>query len=376
MAKNTKNNLYDIDKENKTNNRNKKKSKNVKNNNKTYKKQNKNISKMKNEKNTFDNEIIIGVTNLTREHVETKNKSNVKNALKKQGKKNDKNKIEKKNKKQPKQPKVNKNEVVEKVILDEEVFLEQRKEERKEKRIRNFRIAKVIMIFALIIATILIILFSPLFNIKEIEVKNNEMISSDQILSLSGLKKDENMFKINTGKVSDKIKENLYIEEAEIIRQLPSKIVINIKERKPSFIIEYANGYATIDKTGFILELSESKKDLPIIQGLETTSEKFQIGKKLEKDDLKKIYIVSKIMDIANNNDLNSLITRIDIENIKDIKLIIESKEKTAYIGDDKGLNDKLPLVKGIMDKTEGIAGEIFVNMDLNSKEPIFRERV
>ena len=33
-------------------------------------------------------------------------------------------------------------------------------------------------------------------------------------------------------------------------------------------------------------------------------------------------------------------------------------------------------IVKGIMDKTDGIAGEIFVNMDLNAKEPIFRERV
>jgi hypothetical protein len=81
-------------------------------------------------------------------------------------------------------------------------------------------------------------------------------------------------------------------------------------------------------------------------------------------------------MEIASNNDMNGLISRIDIENIKDIKLIIESKEKTAYIGDEKNLNDKIPLVKGIIEKTERLAGEIFVNIDLNSEYPVFRERV
>ena len=358
MAKNTKNNLYDIEKENKT------KKKNGKKNN----------NKNRNQKTSFDNEIIIGVTNLTREHIEEGNKKKKKILSKKQVNKKQKSKqIQPKMKKQPR---VNKKEVVEKVILDEEVFIEQRKEERKEKRKKKFKILKISMIIALIIATILIILFSPLFNIKEIEVKNNELISTEQILSLSGIKKDINMFKINTGKVSDSIKENLYIEDAEIIRELPSKIVINIKERKPSFIIEYANGYATIDKTGYILELNESKKDLPILQGLETVSDKFQIGKKLEKGDLNKIYIVSKIMDIAKNNQMSDLISRIDIENTKEIKIIIESKEKTAYIGDDSNLNIKLLTIKQMIEKTEGLAGEIFVNVDLNSEYPIFRERV
>ncbi|MBP3255255.1 MAG: FtsQ-type POTRA domain-containing protein [Clostridia bacterium] len=364
MAKNTKNNLYDIEKENKS--KNTKSKKNIKNN------KNVNKSVNKKEKTSFDNEIIIGVTNLTREHIdEDNNKKKKKNVAKKKVKQN-----EKKQPKKQKQPKVNKKEVVEKVILDEEVFLEQRKEERKEKRKRNFKIAKILMILALIIATILIILFSPLFNIKEIEVKNNELISTEQILNLSGIKKDVNTFKVNTGSVSNQIKENLYIEDAEIIRELPSKIVINIKERKPSFIIEYANGYATIDRTGFILELSETKKELPIIQGLETVSDKFQVGKKLEKGDINKIYIISKIVDIANSNDMGNLITRIDIENTKEIKLIIESKEKTAYIGDDSNLNIKLLTIKQMIEKTEGLAGEILVNIDLNSEYPVFRERV
>ena len=371
MAKNTKNNLYDVEKDDKKTKKTNKTGKT--NKNKKITKSNKNVNKK--EKNSFDNEIIIGVTNLTREHIEENNKKK-KKKLKKESNKKENKKEKKKEKKKTNDSKKRKNEVVEKVILDEEVFLEQRKEERKEKRIRKFRIAKIIMIICLIIATILIILFSPLFNIKEIEIRDNELISTDEILNLSGIKKDINMFKVHTGRVSNDLKDNLYIEDVEIIRELPSKIIIVVKERKPSFIIEYANGYATIDKKGFILELNETKKDLPILQGLQTISEKVKVGEKIDKEDLNKVYIASKIIDIANSNDMNNLITRIDIESIKDIKIILESKDKTAYLGDETNLITKLGYIKQIIDKTEGIPAEIFVNMDLNSKDPIFRERV
>ena len=376
MAKNTKNNLYDIEKENKDRKKNKKKLK-KKSNNKNQSNERETIS--------LDNEIIIGVTNVSKEqNLNSKNKKKVnKKKEKKSIKKNSNQNV--KNKKQPiknkniKREKVNKNvdeEIVEKIILDEEDFIEQRKVERKEKRRRKFKIAKIIMIVGLLLTTILLIMFSPLFNIKEITVEGNELISTEQILSLAGIEKESNTFKLNIGKISDKIKEDLYIEEAEINRELPSKVTIKIKERKPSFLIEYANGYAVIDRKGMILELITEKKDLPILQGLETTNDKFEVGKKLENNDLNKIYIVSKIIDAANNCDIAGLITRIDIENKKEVKLIIESKGKTAYIGDDKNLNDKLSLVKGIMEKTEGQAGEIFVNGDLNSEYPVFRERV
>ena len=376
MAKNTKNNLYDIEKENKDRKKNKKKLK-KKSNNKNQNNDRETIS--------LDNEIIIGVTNVSKEqNLNSKNKKkNNKKKEKKSVKKNLNQNI--KNKKQPikqqnnKREKVKKNveeEVVEKIILDEEDFIEQRKVERKEKRRRKFKIAKIIMIVGLFLTTILLIMFSPLFNIKEINVEGNELISKEQILSFAGIELETNTFKLNIGKISDKIKENLYIEEAEINRELPSKITIKVKERKPSFLIEYADGYAVIDRKGMVLELITEKKGLPILQGLETTNDKFEVGKKLENNDLTKIYICSKIMDTANNCDIAGLITRIDIENKKEVKLIIESKGKTAYIGDDKNLNDKLSLVKGIMEKTEGQAGEIFVNGDLNSEYPVFRERV
>ena len=81
-------------------------------------------------------------------------------------------------------------------------------------------------------------------------------------------------------------------------------------------------------------------------------------------------------MEVANSEGLLNLITYIDIENIQDYKFIMDSEEKTVYLGDCSSLDERMLWVKSILEKEKGIAGEIIVNMDLNIDKPFFRERV
>ena len=362
MAKENKSSLYDVDKEKKTTKKIKK---------------NKAKNKKNDDKFSFDNEIIIGVTKVEEKPIKEKKKTSKKINRSKAKNKN----IEKKQDKKPKKvnkkiktKKVHKAKPLDEIVNEEE--LNQRREERKRRFKRKLRIAKYITLLALIIAVILLILFSPLFNVKEILVEDNDIVSTEQIISLAKINIDTNTFKINANKVNKQVKENPYIDEIEIIRKLPSTIVIKVKERKPAFLIEYANGYVCIDKSGYILNITEEKQNLPILQGLQTTNDKFTVGNRLEVQDLSKVYVVSKILEIATENDISNLITRVDIENINNIKLILEEKEKTVYVGNDNNLNIKLLTLKQILEKTEGTPGEILINMNLNSEYPIFREKV
>ena len=59
---------------------------------------------------------------------------------------------------------------------------------------------KVIKIFAIVIIFAIIIIFgltAPIFNITDIKVQGNNTIKQETIISLSGLKKGENIFKFN-----------------------------------------------------------------------------------------------------------------------------------------------------------------------------------
>lgn len=70
------------------------------------------------------------------------------------------------------------------------------------------------MIFILI-GGVTFFLLSPIFNIKNINVSGNSKISSEEILSLSQLRKDENIFKINKQDTREKVKQNAYIDTVE-----------------------------------------------------------------------------------------------------------------------------------------------------------------
>lgn len=228
----------------------------------------------------------------------------------------------------------------------------------------------------LLLVCIVSILLSPLFDIKEITVEGNEKISSSEIITLSGIMTGENTFKISSKKVKEQVKENAYIEKVEIKRQLPSGMKIVVTERKPSFMLEYENRYIYLNRQGYLLEINSQPLEVPIIQGTHTELEDLQVGNRLCVEDLEKMTTVLKIMEAANSNGIGDLITRIGIEDSQDYKMVLGSKQKTAYLGDSSNLSTKMLNVKAILEKEEGVPGEIFVNMDLNKGYPMFRQTV
>lgn len=328
-----------------------------------------------NEKFSFDNEIVIGVTKIEKtKNVKKKNKTDAKkknnNKVRKEN--NEKNK---KNKQANVKKKIEKNKISKnKIKEDNNIDNEYKKV--KNKRKLNVKLIKYLIIAILFIILIICAMFSPLFNIKNIIVEQNEKISKEEIISLSQIKTEENIFKLSKNKIEKQIKQNPYIESVKIERRLPSTLVIKIEERKPTYLLEFAGSYVYLSKQGYILEINEEKLELPIIQGAETSAESFSQGNRLIKEDLEKLSIVLKIMEVAQVNEIENLITRIDIENEKDIKLIFETEGKTAYIGDATNLITKIPTIKLILEDAKGKEGEILVNMDLNNEYPIFRQSV
>ena len=255
---------------------NKKNSKNKRNNNKNTKnkrnnnKNTKNVKKInkkdtKDEKFSFDNEIIIGLRKIDEDVDKPKNKKTNKTVLK------DK-KTKKKNK-------------VKKLTPEEQ----KKKERAKKKRKAIFRTTKWLVFFAIIIVGAVYAILSPIFNIKQINVSGNSKISSSEIISLSGLENEQNMFKYKMSDARERIKENAYIDTVKIKRNIPDSVNIEVTERQASFAIAYANAYALISSQGYILEISKQNSDLPILTGIKTKSEEIQPGKRLCSDDLKRL---------------------------------------------------------------------------------------
>ena len=94
--------------------------------------------------------------------------------------------------------------------------------DKKKKKRRRRKVSKKLKIFAvcfLIAGAVVFALMSPIFGIKQINVNGNEKIETETIISLSGLKIGDNIFKNRSNDVSAKIKQEPYIERVNINRK-------------------------------------------------------------------------------------------------------------------------------------------------------------
>lgn len=243
----------------------------------------------------------------------------------------------------------------------------------KNKKVKMRKNAKIILYIILVVVIFILLINSPLFNVKKIEVEGNETVSDDKIISLSGLQLYNNIFSFNKLEIIENVKQNAYIEDVDISRKLPSTVIVNVVERAPKYMLQFADSYVYINNQGYMLEISNEKLDIPILIGFTTDLSNIKAGNRINVEDLKKMDMVIKIYEAAKSNDLGHLVTKIDISDEKNYTIILESEGKKVYLGDCSDLNTRILYLKAILEKSPGKKGEVFLNVDLNSQNVYFR---
>lgn len=249
-----------------------------------------------------------------------------------------------------------------------------KKSQRKITRKKNRRILKISLLLLIIFGVIIFIFISPVFNIRKIDITGNEIINSDTIESLSGIRINENIFRISKKSIKNRLKENPYINEVEISRKLPGTVELNIDERKVAYQVKVINSYVYLDYQGYILEISSKEKQVPLIEGFSTDQDTILKANRLSGVDIEHLKVLLKIMENAQKNEIAKLISKIII---KDNEYILDLKEekKTVYLGNAKDITIQMYYVKSIIDNEKDKEGKIFVNGNINSGfKPYFRE--
>ena len=242
---------------------------------------------------------------------------------------------------------------------------------------KSSKVIKYLCIMFLLIIAILLLFMSPIFNLEEININGNAKLTTNECLELTGLEIGQNIYKLNKIQIKNNLKQNAYIENVSISRKLPNKIEITITERKTTYQLELENNeYAYINNQGYILEKSNIKLENIIITGFSTKIENINVGSRINQTDLERLETVLKIVDSAESNGIIEHITKIDIQDKNDYKLILEGEKKTVYIGDASSISTRMLYIKAILEKEKGIEGEIFVNGNLNVDKAFFREKV
>lgn len=92
------------------------------------------------------------------------------------------------------------------------------------------------------------------FTLNEIVISGAEKLSHAQIIKASGLNEVDNILNADLHSLREKLKNNPWIENANLTRILPSKLIISVKERVPSAIWWHKEKFYLVDHNGFIIE--------------------------------------------------------------------------------------------------------------------------
>jgi len=306
----------------------------------------------------MDDEIVIGIEHPENEMPKKKKKKATKKVASKKANNEDKTNKSKKRK----ESKENKE--------------RKKMKERKTQKVKSKKPLIIIIIVLLPIGIFAFLLFSSFFKIKNIELKNNSRVTLEEIENLGNFNSYRNIFWVHGFKVSKDLQQNAYIENVKIHRKLPNTLVIDIKERIPKFMLQIADSYVYINSQGYLLKVSTENIGLPIILGFKTDLSNVELGKRLDVEDLKRMDTIIKIVENATAHDIDNLITKIDISEERNYTLILETDGKTVYLGDATNLNTRMIYLSGILSREKGVPGEIFLNMNLNTEDAFFREKI
>ena len=215
-----------------------------------------------------------------------------------------------------------------------------RAEERKKNRRikRKKRIVGALKFIIIVGALYAFIFLTPFFNVKNIMVEGAGATSTESVISASGIVQGTHILKVNKKAAISGIEKLAYVKSAEINRVFPNKIKIVLTEGKVVGNIALTKGFAAIDETGKIMEISDTPKVLPAIYGL--TVKKSEVGEKITIDETTQLDVILKYINQLNIQALATPYVSVTLDG-NNVWAELENGV-LVYFGDDTDLDYKV----------------------------------
>ena len=117
------------------------------------------------------------------------------------------------------------------------------------------------------------ILDSRYFKIDNIEITGVNRADMDEIEGEIGVTTGESVLKTDLRAIRDRIMEVKWVKEVDVIRDLPSSLVIEIEEYVPVGSVITSDGMLLVDASGELVDIRDDKTDYAIFSGMDTDEE-------------------------------------------------------------------------------------------------------
>ena len=234
------------------------------------------------------------------------------------------------------------------------------KKRRRKNRIK--RRLSVLLFLVFCIGSILVILKAPMFNIVSISCVGENIVKEEEVLKKAELAIGKNIFSTNMSNAVDRIKTIPYISDAKIKRIFPNKLEISIMESVPVFCIEENGKLYVFDIEGKLLEIKKPEEKQNLIQVVGVSADKLKLGESIvmNKDD--KPDDLLELITILNKKEMLGGVTKIDLEDITNIKIDIENRIFIDF-GINEDIEHKIVFLNKIISENIGTTERVRIDM-------------
>jgi cell division protein FtsQ len=93
----------------------------------------------------------------------------------------------------------------------------------------------------------------PYFDLKDIRVAGNHRLSYGTILDTAKVELGLNCLDMNVGEVKNRLDANPWVDSVTVRRELPNRLLINVREKVPAFWIRQGDGLYFADAEGRVI---------------------------------------------------------------------------------------------------------------------------
>ncbi len=109
---------------------------------------------------------------------------------------------------------------------------------------------------------------SQIFQLAEITVVGNKLLTSDTVVAQSGLTLGGSLFDADLTSARGHLSSLPIIQNALLLRQPPGRLVISVSERQPLGLICTESGLVGMDANASVFPIPQTPIDLPVVTGL------------------------------------------------------------------------------------------------------------
>ena len=244
----------------------------------------------------------------------------------------------------------------------------------KEKKSIRPRTLRAVAGAVLFMTAVILVLRFAVFSVKEIQVTGNNLISADEIIRISGVRKGNSILTLNEDAVKERIQSDYRLQFRYVAREMPGTVVISVREREPCCWLTYCGIMYVMDKNRMVLYESENPAEQPAdlveIKGLEVRSntlvgQYINLGNATQQSIFTELFLEMKVLGCTDK------IAEADISNTNSI-LLATRDGYTVSLGDRKDLHAKIRSLLLVQEKLKEMGNfEGTINVS-NPESPIY----